>query len=208
MAAPSDNFAIFGEQRRPWLSPDALKQKFLALCGQSHPDRCPASPHDATEAQARFTALNTAYNCLREPRTRLRHLLELELGQKPSELQQVPAKLMNMFAEQSRLCREADRFLAERSQAASPLLKVQLWENGQIISDKLIAWQASLNSAFDDLITQLKKLDDLWETRTATTPEGQRSALLERLSELYRLFSYYGRWISQTQERIVQLSLE
>jgi len=56
----------------------------------------------------------------------------------------------------------------------------------------------------DQLVEELKSLDRLW---TSKTQPGGRTALLSRLEELYRLFSYFNRWHSQVQELVVQLSL-
>src|ERR1700721_1387663 len=94
----TDCFALFHETRRPWLDPEALKAKFLTLSGQTHPDRFHSAAAGEKEAAGRrFAELNAAYNCLREPRTRLQHLLELELGAKPAELQQIPPDLAEVF---------------------------------------------------------------------------------------------------------------
>ena len=74
---------------------------FFAVSGglaEVHPDRVHQSPPtEKLAANARYTALNAAYQCLREPRERLRHLLELELGRKPSDLTTVPDELMDLF---------------------------------------------------------------------------------------------------------------
>ena len=87
----TDYFALLNEPRRPWIEPETLKAKFLALAAGIHPDRI----HNADElekagATHRYAELNTAYNCLAEPKSRLRHLLELELGTKPEDIQQIP----------------------------------------------------------------------------------------------------------------------
>ena len=80
----TDYFALLGESRRPWIDPEELKAKFLALTAQVHPDRV----HNASEAEKqaasrRSAEMNAAYNCLREAKTRLLHLLELERGTRP-----------------------------------------------------------------------------------------------------------------------------
>ena len=87
MTAP-DYFTLLGEPRRPWLDPDSLKQKFLTLSATVHPDKV----HSVTEtekntASKKFAELNTAYHCLAHPKSRLLHLLELELGAKPKDIQ-------------------------------------------------------------------------------------------------------------------------
>src|SRR4051794_20311166 len=107
-----DYFALLDEPRRPWIEPDQIRSKFLTLSAQVHPDRVHGADEATRQAaQARYAELNAAYNCLREPRDRLRHLLELELGAKPKDVQGVPPDLMALLMEVSRLCREVDAFL-------------------------------------------------------------------------------------------------
>ena len=81
----TDNFALLNEPRRPWLDVDLLKQKFLARASGAHPDRVHnASDSEKAEVTKRYIELNAAYNCLADPKLRLLHLLELELGAKPN----------------------------------------------------------------------------------------------------------------------------
>src|SRR6266436_5956888 len=68
----NDYFAVLNEGRRPWIDPDLLKQKFLTLSAQVHPDRVHnASEAEKRSAQQRYTDLNSAYNCLRDSKARL-----------------------------------------------------------------------------------------------------------------------------------------
>ena len=77
----TDYFALLNEPRRPWIDSEALKARFLVLTAEAHPDRVHnALPAKKKSAHERYTELNTAYLCLREPRESLRHLLELERG--------------------------------------------------------------------------------------------------------------------------------
>src|SRR5687768_10197740 len=120
----TDSFALLNEPRRPWLDLEALKTKFMGLSAAAHPDRAHgAAEPEKQAATSRYAALNAAWRCLSEPRDRLLHLLELELGHKPSGLQQTPADAMELFMDVGRLCREVDQFLAERARATSPMLK-------------------------------------------------------------------------------------
>src|SRR5882724_7786514 len=199
----TDCFALLEEAPRPWLDPDSLKQKFLALSAQVHPDRVHnAAESEKSTAHARYLELNAAYNCLRDPKERLRHLLEVERGSKPNDLQQIPQDLMNVFMEVSQLCRETDTFLVEKAKVSSPLLKVQLFERSQAWTEKLTALQQTLNSWHERLIMELKALDAEWHS----TSNPDRTSTLQRLEQLYRLFSYFNRWSSQVQERIARLS--
>ena len=202
----TDYFALLKEPRRPWGDPDALKQKFLALSAESHPDRV----HAASEAEKRaaqqcYTDLNAAYNCLRDPKERLRHLLELERGARPRQVENIPPDLMNLFLKISEVCGQADKFLAERASVTSPLLKVGMFERSQQLTDELRARQTQVNSQCDQLMSELKVLDAGWEAN-GNSESPSRTARLQRLEELYRLFGYFARWRGQLQERIVQLS--
>jgi curved DNA-binding protein CbpA len=198
----TDYFLLLNEPRRPWLEADLLKQKFLALCANLHPDRIhSASEAEKIEATKKFTELNAAFNCLAEPKLRLLHLLELELGAKPKDIQQIPAALADLFAEVANSCRSADVFLAEKSQATSPLVQVQLFERGQGWVEKLNGLQRKLSELREKLTVELKSLDAQWISADAP------AEILPKLEELYRLFSYFNRWNGQIQERVVQLSL-
>jgi DnaJ-domain-containing protein 1 len=194
-----DNFALFNESRRPWLDPEALKQKFLKFSAEVHPDRV----HNASEAEKesankRYAELNAAYNCLREPKERLLHLLELETSAKPKDVQRIPPGTMDLFVEVGQTCRDADAFIAERSKVTSPLLKVQLFEKGMEWTDKLNGLQQKINAKRDELFAELQTMNAAWETGSALP--------LERLEQIYRILSYVARWTEQIQERIVQLS--
>ena len=83
----ADYFALLNEPRRPLLDADLLKQKFLALASDAHPDRAHnASESEKAEVTQRYAQLNAAYNCLAEPKLRLLHLLELERFQPRSRI--------------------------------------------------------------------------------------------------------------------------
>jgi curved DNA-binding protein CbpA len=199
----TDHFALLNEPRRPWLDADSLKQKFFALSANLHPDKIhSAGENEKNTAAKKFAELNAAYHCLLEPKSRLLHLLELELRAKPKDIQQIPPALADLFAEVATVCKSADHFLAEKSKATSPLLQVQLFERAQEWVEKLNSLQKKLNGLGGKLARELKSLDERWIEKNLET----RGGLLERLEDLYRLFGYFNRWNGQVQERIAQLS--
>ena len=203
----TDYFALLNEPRRPWIEPDALKQIFFSLSAEVHPDRVHNAPEtERLAAQQRYTDLNAAYNCLRDPRERLRHLLELELGAKPEQVQAFPADLMDLSMGVGRLCREADAFLAEKVRTTSPLLQVQMFERGQECVERLTELQKIINARQGEVTNDVKGLDKNWGTKDGLA-EPERGVGLKRLEELYRRLSYLTRWSGQIQERIVQLSM-
>jgi curved DNA-binding protein CbpA len=198
----TDYFALLNEPRRPWLDTEALKQKFLALSATVHPDRVHnLGEAERAAAQERYTELNTAYNCLREPKERLQHLLQLELAAPPPNTQRIPSDLMDLSLEVGKLCREADAFLAEKAQVTSPLLEVTFFERGHEFADQLQALRQRVNSFDKRLNEELLQIDAAWQSSAVP-----RNPLLQRLEELHRLFSYFARWNAQMQERIVRLS--
>ena len=201
-----DCFALLEQPRRPWLESDELKRKFLALSAEFHPDRVhQAPPEQQAQAHRRYTDLNAAYQRLREPKERLLHLIELERGARPAQVQGIPAELMDLSLEVARLCRAADEFLVQKNRAVSPLLQVEMFERAQEWSERLMGLQKQINVRYEELLAQLKLLDTEWQG--AQLPNSTvRTELLERVESLYRTFSFVGRWQSQMRERLVQLA--
>ena len=201
-----DCFALLDEPRRPWLDPDRLKQKFLGLSAQHHPDRIHgAGSAEKAAAQKVYIDLNVAYQCLADPKSRLRHLLELELKAKPQEIQQIPEDLMEVFVAVGLLTRKIDAFLKEKSAMASPLLRIQLFERNQDCTDELTQLQRRITARHDQVLTEIQKVDADWVASEPGSP--LRMTLLKRLEECYRLLSYFSRWTNQLQERLVQLAV-
>jgi DnaJ-domain-containing protein 1 len=198
----TDYFTLLNEPRRPWLEPESLKEKFLTLSATVHPDRAHhLGDAERAAAQERYTELNAAYNCLREPKERLRHLLELELGPLPKDVQRIPSALMDLSLEVGKACREADAFLAEKARATSPLLQVSFFQRGEEFTDNLQALRQKVNALNDRLTDELKQIDAAWQSGAEP-----RKPLLPRLQELHGLFGYFARWTAQIQERTVRLS--
>jgi len=197
----NDSFALLNEPRRPWLDPEVLKQKFLSLSAAFHPDRVHnGTAHEKDAAQQRYSEINAAYTRLRDPKERLLHFLELECGHKPKDTQRISQELAIFFDQVNRACREADGLLAEKRTITSPLLKVAMFERGQVATEKLFKIQQRINSERDKVLAEIRIIDSSWEQTR------ERDGTLAKLEELYRLLSYFSRWNGQLQERIVQLS--
>lgn len=206
----TDHFRLLDEPRQPWLDPETLKTRYLERSSAVHPDRFHTADAAAqAAANERYLAINTAYQCLRETKPRLQHLLELELGAKPAQLQQILPETMDLFMAVGQLCRQVDALLAEKNAATAPMLQVKFFAQGLDWLDRLNALQQQLGPRRVALESELQSLNPAWQTAPSpATAEARRAALpLRRLEELYRLFSYYDRWAGQLQERAVQLSL-
>jgi DnaJ-domain-containing protein 1 len=203
-----DNFALFGQPRLPWLDPDALKAAFLEHSARLHPDRVHAA--DAGEqaaATGRFAELNAAYNCLREPKERLLHLLELESGAPPANVQSVPADTMDLLMETDQVCRQSDQFLASKARAASPLMQAQKFEESLEWTARLQGLQERIQLRRDQLLAELRAMNDAWISAPPFPSPARAGALpLRRLDEMARTLSYIARCGGRIQERLAQLS--
>ncbi len=198
----TDYFKLLDQPRRPWLDVEALKQKFLAMSAQSHPDRVHNAPEPERRAAGeRYTELNAAHQCLREPKERLRHLLELESGARSPDIQQVPAELTEPFFEIGRLCQEADQLIAEKAGTTSPVLQARIFERGAECTERLMAMQRKIGGQREELLAELKAMNAAWES-----PAPGAALPLARLEEIRRRLGYFTRWSEQIQERTVKLS--
>jgi DnaJ-class molecular chaperone with C-terminal Zn finger domain len=199
----TDYFALLGQERRPWLDSESLKTKFLELSGEAHPDRVHRlSEAERSVAQQRYVELNAAFNCLRNPKDRLRHLLQLETGAVPQDIKQVPAELIDDFMKVGQLCRETDSLLVEKERSSSPLLKVQLFQRSQDATDRIQLVLQQLKARRESLVEQLRALDAQWVNAKGTSQPD----ILQSLESIVHLFGFYDRWIAQLQERIARLS--
>jgi curved DNA-binding protein CbpA len=203
-----DYFALLNEPRLPQIDLGALKAKFRALSTEAHPDRFHnGSDSEKQAANQRYLNLNAAYNCLRQPQERLQHLLELECGVKPHDLQQIPNGDMELFVEVGQLCRNLDAFLREKTKITSPLLKVQVFERSLEWMDKLKSLKQRINVQQDSLMIELDSLNPVWLAAPVIGASNRRDALpLARLEQIYRVVSYLSRWSEQLQERLAQVS--
>ncbi|MCF7762267.1 MAG: hypothetical protein K9N62_01185 [Verrucomicrobia bacterium] len=204
-----DHFATFDQPRRPWLDLEDLKSRFHSLSSQAHPDR----KHDADagerqDAHDQSTALNAAYQCLRDPKNRLAHLLELELGRKPGIVEEIPQGLTDLFFEVGTLCRQVDTFLKERESCQSPLAKVAAFEKGLAWTDSLNALQEKINARHAGSVATLESMNPAWE-KAESTPGPERLARLPLAAaeEVHRDLGFTTRWIQQLRDRIVRLSI-
>ena len=112
---------------------------------------------------------------------------------------------MDFSMDVSQLCRQVDAFLAEKAGVSAPLLQVGLFARAQEWTEKLVALQQRIRAQTETAQAQLKAIDAAWTT-SAKPGSPERQELLTQLEALWRLLSYFARWTSQLQERVVQLS--
>ena len=205
----TDAFALLAEPRRPWLDVEALKDRFRALSGDTHPDRFhQAGEVERSAANARYAELNAAYQQLREPKNRLLHLYELEAGHPPKDIQRIPPGTMELFVAVGQACRDCDAHLALQTGVTSPMLKLKALPVGLEWSEKLGDLQQQVNGRRDQLMSELGRMNALWAAAPPPASPARAAALpLERLEQIYRALSYTARWTEQLQERLLQLAM-
>jgi curved DNA-binding protein CbpA len=201
----TDYFALLDEPRRPWLDPENLKSKFLTLSSEVHPDRVHgASESEKKEAQERYITLNAAYNALREPRTRLAHLLELERGTKPEAVQMVPGGVMDLFGKIGTVLRRADGLIAEKNAATSPMVRFQIFSRAEPVMEELDSLKKELRAQETRALEEVREIDARWPEATFSE---LRHAHLAKLESTRHLLNYLARWGGQLEERSFQLTL-
>jgi hypothetical protein len=181
-----DAFAVFGVNRRPLIDESVLKETYLRLAADRHPD---ASSGDDEE----FQLIQEAYKTLREPAARLRHLLELAFPDFRRDGGQVPHA--ELFLRAGRAVQAAravwQRFERTSSALARALLSPEIAEALRQIR----AASGLVQRAEDDLTRQLEDLNSRWPD---VSPD--------ELSALATAFRFVSRWKSQLSEWEFQLS--
>jgi len=151
--------------------------------------------------------LNVGYLCLREPRDRIAHLLELETGAPPGAIQPVDASLMDLFMEVGQTFKAVDDVLDKKAQEDSPLLRARILQQGLGLTDGLTALASLLNAELEILSEDLIQLDDAWPCASAPSEQGRAAALpIDRLEDIFQRLSYLRRWQAQVQERLINLA--
>jgi len=202
----TDHFAALHQPRRPWLDADSLKETFHTLSAEAHPDRVHNQDLPTRErADARYVELNSAYQCLRNHKSRLAHLLWLETGAKPGDSRTLPEDVVQLFGTVGALLRETNPLVAEKSQATSAMAKVGLMQKALPHIEKLAQLQAVIQTQLQGVTDELRKLDGDWDNFLGDPTK--RAAAFGTVEKLYHLFGFYERWAGQLQERSFQLTV-
>jgi len=89
----ADAFSMFNLPRRFELDVEALRQRFLSLSAQHHPDRFD-DPIDQADAAERSSEINEAHQILSDPEKRAELLLTLKGGPAKSDDNSLPPDLL------------------------------------------------------------------------------------------------------------------
>jgi DnaJ-domain-containing protein 1 len=192
-----NHFARLGFEPRPWLDPELLKSRFLELSATTHPDKAAAESKATSERD--FQDLNTAFNTLRNTRSRLLHLLAISGAPKSEHVQNVPPTALQFFATVAEATNRADVLIKRKAAATSPMLKVQLMEEALPRIDAIQILQQQLQQKITDIERSLREINNTWQQPPAP-------AVLAQLSESAAGLGFFERWQAQLQERVGALT--
>jgi curved DNA-binding protein CbpA len=183
-------FALLDEPSRPWLDPEALKEKYHRLTARQHPD--------VAGATADFSEINHAYQTLGDPAARLRHLLELESSDALSRAQPVPEEIATFFAPVAEARQAVDAFLKKHAASPSALARALLSTEQYQVQERLEETLAALQREQDRLLARVREADDLWF--------ADRAAALDLLPALWQSLGYIAKWLATLRESLFRLA--
>ncbi|HWB60884.1 MAG TPA: DnaJ domain-containing protein [Chthoniobacteraceae bacterium] len=186
----TDCFALLGVPRRPWLDAGALKERFHELGAEHHPD---VAKTDAVD----FAAINAAYNTLLDPKTRVKHLLELEFPEALKRNLQIPRDIAILFEVTARDSRNVAAFRQRCASVKTRLEIAMLYPDRIALLGSLQLLQEILAEKRDEIFARLKSADANWER--------DKAACVDPLLEIHQSLSYVGKWLAQVEEDLVRL---
>ncbi len=197
---PTNPFALFDLEPAPGLDAAALKERFARETAGTHPDKfAQAAEAERVAAEARYTALNQAYQTLIDPRARLLALYELTKGERPRDIQRIPPGTMDLFKEVGELCRALDGYLERKQATTNRLERAGLMSEELTLQDSLTALRMKLEAFAATVEAEVKALDGRWR-------RGDKD--LDALEAVYRKYSYVARWRQQLEEREIAMITE
>ena len=178
------------EPARPWLDPEALKEKYHRLTAMHHPD--------IAGGPGNFAEINRAYQVLADPGGRIRHLLELELPEALNRTQAAPEEIAAFFAPVAEARQGVDAFLRKQAAAASPLARALLATEQYQVQERLEEMIARLAEKQEGLLGEVREVDELWQC--------DREAALGRLPVLWQSLGYVAKWLATLREALFRMA--
>jgi curved DNA-binding protein CbpA len=189
-----DHFALLEQPRRPWLDEEELKRNYLEKARSAHPDAQKPGESDSLSS----SAINEAYEVLRDPKKRLRHFLELEGVQFETGHREIPEELMALFPGTTENSQKAKQLLEKATGTSSALGKSLLQPELLAMRGDLKAALAILSASYEASLSEIRGVSATWNRK----PE-QLVLLQNTLTKM----TYLQRWITELEEKQFQLSV-
>jgi len=186
-----DAYQILSLPRCAALDEETLHQAYVARSKAAHPD------HGGSDALAAET--NAAYEMLRAPEKRLKHLLELGAPDDAKAWRTVPMDeaMMALFLQLGKALDASAKFLERKSKAQSALAKALLANEEMQQRETLESIGFEIERRRVDLEAGLPRLDEALQRGDAAT---WREVALTQAR-----FAYLGKWQAQVRERLLAL---
>jgi DnaJ-domain-containing protein 1 len=182
-----DFFAVFGLEPRPVVDVNVLGDLFANKSKTSHPDRA---------ADGDFATLNAAFNTLRDPASRILHLLALS-GEAP-QTKTASDEVSTWFGKVATDLQRFDRMFQPLSQETSSLLRAVKIREAQSILADLEQISEGLTSEKEGLLQAIVQIDARWPN---DRPEDRDS-----LAQIACDLRFLEKWLAQISERRLRLA--
>jgi DnaJ-domain-containing protein 1 len=182
-----DFFAVFGLEPRPAIDVDVLDDLFANKSKTAHPDRA---------ADGDFATLNEAFRTLRDPASRILHLLALS-GDEP-RLKAASPEVSTWFGKVAKDLQRFDPMFRALSQETSSLLRAIKIREGQSILADLDRLSEGLTSQKQGLLQAMAQIDARWPSDRAS----DRDSLAQIACDL----RFIEKWLAQIGERRLRLA--
>lgn len=188
-----DAFQKLGLERRAALEEEVLKRAWLEKGRAAHPDQAGGDAVLSAE-------INAAYELLREPETRLKHLLESEYPEESAVWATVPMEegLMRVFMKLGPVLQRVEAFAKKKAAATSALAEALLTGEQMRLQEELEERMEELNGLREGLEAGLVEVD-------VFRAEGDAGRAMEAMRVLRAKFAYVGKWQRQTREALMKL---
>lgn len=186
-----DSFALLGLPRAATIDEPALHRAYTAHSRAAHPD------HGGNEAMA--AQLNAAYETLRHPERRLKHLLDLAGPDEAKAWRTVPLDetMMRLFSQLGSAMESTAKFLERKHKSASALAKALLASEEMKYRETLEHLGFEIEARKQDMESGLPSLD-------AAIAKQEPDAWKQLAAAQARL-AYLAKWQAQVRERLLAL---
>jgi DnaJ-domain-containing protein 1 len=182
-----DFFAVFGLEPRPVLDVDVLGDLFANKSKTSHPDRA---------ADGDFATLNQAFNTLRDPASRILHLLAL--SEEEAQPKAPSAGVSAWFGKMATDLQRFDRMFHPLSQETSSLLRAIKFQEAQAILADLEQISEGLTCEKEGLLQTMTEIDARWPS--------DRGEDRDSLAQIACDLRFLEKWLAQISERRLRLA--
>jgi curved DNA-binding protein CbpA len=186
-----DYFEVLALPGRAALGENEIHSAYATKSRTAHPD------HGGSEASA--AEVNAAYEALRTPEKRLKHLLELAAPEDAKAWRTVPLDdaMMSLFTTLGNALQAAENFLQRKSSAQSALAKALLMNEEMQHRERLEGIGFEIEKCRREMESQLPAFDSALQC--------DDSSKWQQLAAMQARFSYLAKWQTQIRERLLAL---